>query len=341
MLNTVYQLKRPRQFEAVFKNVELDSEHVLVRPTYLSICNADQRYYQGTRDKKVLKQKLPMALIHEGTGRVVYDPTGTFHIGDNVIIIPNIPTEKDDITEENYLYSSRICSSGEDGFLREFVSARPDRLISVPEGMNPLVAAFTELVSVGYHAVRRFDRMAHARRNVLGVWGDGNLAFITSLLLKKLFPESEVFVFGKHRQKMAEFTFADRTYEITEVPENMEIDHAFECVGGSGAARAISQIIDIIRPEGMVSLLGVSEEPVPVNTRMILEKGLAVLGSSRSGRKDYEGLISLYRRHPEIIDYLENIVGARIRARCIDDIVRAFETDIYKMSGKTIIIWDE
>ena len=35
MLNTVYQLKRPRQFEAVFKNVELDSEHVLVRPTYL------------------------------------------------------------------------------------------------------------------------------------------------------------------------------------------------------------------------------------------------------------------------------------------------------------------
>ena len=76
MLNTVYQLKRPRQFEAVFKNVELDSRHILVRPTHLSICNADQRYYQGTRDKEILKRKLPMALIHEGIGRVVYDPTG-------------------------------------------------------------------------------------------------------------------------------------------------------------------------------------------------------------------------------------------------------------------------
>ena len=91
MLNTVYQLKRPRQFEAVFKELNLLDDQVLVRPTYLSICNADQRYYQGTRDKKILNQKLPMALIHEGIGKVVYDPTGTFRIGEQVIMIPNIP----------------------------------------------------------------------------------------------------------------------------------------------------------------------------------------------------------------------------------------------------------
>lgn len=69
MLNAVYQLKRPRQFEAVFKRIDLDDSQIIVRPTYLSICNADQRYYQGTRNKAVLKQKLPMALIHEGIGR--------------------------------------------------------------------------------------------------------------------------------------------------------------------------------------------------------------------------------------------------------------------------------
>lgn len=341
MLNTVYQLKRPRQFEIVFKNVDLDEKHVLVRPTYLSICNADQRYYQGLRDKEILKEKLPMALIHEGIGRVVYDPTGTFSAGDNVIIIPNIPTEEDEIIGENYLYSSRFCSSSEDGFLREFVSARPDRLISLPEGINPDVAAFTELVSVGYHAIERFDRTAHQRRDVIGIWGDGNLSFITSLLLKKRFPDSGVYVFGKHRQKMADFTFADRTFEITEIPEEIEVDHAFECVGGNGSSRAVNQIIDHIRPEGSIELLGVSEEPISVNTRMILEKGLMVLGSSRSGRKDFEGLILLYKSHPEIIDYLEKIVGARITARSMDDIVKAFETDIYKMSGKTIIIWDK
>lgn len=341
MLNTVYQLKRPRQFEAVFKNIELDSKHVLVRPTYLSICNADQRYYQGTRDKKILKKKLPMALIHEGIGRVVYDPTNTFLIGENVIIIPNIATEKDDIIDENYLTSSRFCSSGEDGFLQEFVYACPERLIRLPKGINPNVAAFTELVSVGYHAIGRFNKLAHQRRETIGVWGDGNLSFITTLLLKKRFPDSRIHVFGKHRQKMSEFTFADRTFEITEVPEETTVDHAFECVGGGGASRAVNQIIDHIRPEGFIGLLGVSEEPVSINTRMVLEKGLIMQGSSRSSRKDYEGLISLYKSHPDIIDYLENIVGAQIEVRSIDDIVRAFEKDIYKMSGKTIIVWDK
>ena len=43
MLNTVYQLKRPRQFEVAFKEMEIDKEQVIVRPTRLSICHADQR----------------------------------------------------------------------------------------------------------------------------------------------------------------------------------------------------------------------------------------------------------------------------------------------------------
>ena len=44
MLNTVYQLKRPRQFEVAFKEMEIDDRQVIVRPTRLSICHADQRY---------------------------------------------------------------------------------------------------------------------------------------------------------------------------------------------------------------------------------------------------------------------------------------------------------
>lgn len=341
MLNTVYQLKRPRQFEAVFKEVDLDGFHVLVRPTYLSICNADQRYYQGTRKKEVLNQKLPMALIHEGIGKVVYDPTGNFQINDVVIMIPNIPEEQDEVVAENYLPSSRFCASGEDGFMREFVSASPECLLRLPSRINPYVASFTELVSVAYHAISRFNRSAHQRRNSIGVWGDGNLAYITSLLLKKVFPGCKISVFGKHWQKMSDFTFADETYEITSIPDGIAIDHAFECVGGEGASGAINQIIDFINPEGLISIMGVTEDAVPVNTRMILEKGLTVKGSSRSGRADYEGILSLYAEHPDIVEYLDKIVGARMHVRSIRDIIEAFETDIHKISGKTIMIWDK
>lgn len=341
MLSAVYQLKRPRQFEMSFRNITLDREHVIVRPTYLSICNADQRYYQGTRGEEVLKKKLPMALIHEGIGKVIYDPTGTYEVGQDVVMIPNIPCEKDDIIAENYLRSSKFRASSTDGFLQEYIETTPDRLVLLPDGINKSVAAFTEIVSVSYHAITRFDKTAHARRETIAVWGDGNLGYITSLLLKKRFPESRVVVFGVNENKLMDFTFADETYRIDEIPEGFVTDHAFECVGGSASAKAINQIIDYIQPEGTIAILGVSEDPVAINTRMVLEKGLRILGSSRSGREDFVALVELYKQNPDIIMYLENIVGSQIKVRGVKEIMQAFETDIHKLIGKTIMVWDE
>ena len=83
MINIVYRLKSPKFFEEAIDEIELDG--VVVRPTYLSICQADQRYYQGSRPAEVLEAKLPMALIHESIGTVVKDNTGTYNVGDNVI----------------------------------------------------------------------------------------------------------------------------------------------------------------------------------------------------------------------------------------------------------------
>lgn len=140
MLNAVYQLKRPRQFELVFKDITFDQEHVVVRPTHLSICNADQRYYQGNRPEEILKQKLPMALIHEAIGKVVYDPTHVFEVGDYVVMIPNLPSEEDAVIAENYLRSSKFRASSTDGFLQEYVQTVPDRLVKPPENINLTVA---------------------------------------------------------------------------------------------------------------------------------------------------------------------------------------------------------
>lgn len=340
MLNTVYQLKRPRQFEAVFKEIDLSSPGLLVRPTHLSICNADQRYYQGTRPQEILNAKLPMALIHEGIGRVVYDPSGNFGTGERVVMIPNLPKEQDDIIAENYLRSSRFRASGADGFLQEYLQTVPDRVLRLPEQINPVVASFTELVSVAYHALSRFFANAHARMDEAAVWGDGNLGYITALLLRYLRPDTRLYAVGVHEEKLSYFTFADEVFLTTELKDDFAFDHALECVGGQAAQSAISQIIGHIRPQGTIGLLGVSEEPVPVDTRMVLEKGLRLIGSSRSGRADFEGLLGLYKRHPQIVSYLEHIAGEEFTVRDIKDIQSAFEADIHKLMGKTVMIWD-
>ena len=112
MLNTVYQLVAPRKFEVTYENIGLQDDDIIVRPTHLSICNADQRYYQGLREEHVLRQKLPMALIHEGIGVVLRDPSGEFEPGEEVVMIPNTPVEEDEFIAENYLRSSKFRASG-------------------------------------------------------------------------------------------------------------------------------------------------------------------------------------------------------------------------------------
>ena len=173
MINTVYRLVAPRRFEIAFEDIDIFGENAIVRPTNLSICNADMRYYLGTRDPKVLAEKLPMALIHEGIGEVLVDPSGKFKSGDLVVMVPNCPVEKDDYIAENYLRSSKFCGSSMDGLLQEFVEISSSRLVKLPQDIDRNVAAFTEIVSVSVHAISRFDKIAHQRRDTIAVWGDG------------------------------------------------------------------------------------------------------------------------------------------------------------------------
>ena len=77
MINYVYQLVSPQVFSVKYEDIAFEDK-VIIRPKYMAVCHADQRYYQGKRDRKVLRKKLPMALIHECCGAVVYDPSDTF-----------------------------------------------------------------------------------------------------------------------------------------------------------------------------------------------------------------------------------------------------------------------
>ena len=238
MINKIYSLVATKQIVVKFEERSLDGDGIIVRPTRLSICAADQRYYTGTRGKEAMKKKLPMALIHEGVGEVVYDPKGEFKPGDTVVMIPNTPIEHDPIIAENYLTTSKFRASGYDGFMQQYVFMGRDRIIKY-ENINHDVASFLELISVSAHSIDKFSKRSHERKNTIGVWGDGNVGFITSLILKKQFPESKIIVFGKNEEKLSFFSFVDETYQIDSIPEDLRVDHAFEAVGGKASEYAI------------------------------------------------------------------------------------------------------
>ena len=337
MINQVYRLIGTKQIRADFVDLKLDEDSVLVRPTYLSICAADQRYYTGSRGRVVMKEKLPMALIHEGVGEVVYDPKNEYKPGTNVVMIPNTPMEVDDVIKDNYLRTSKFRASGFDGFMQNVVKMRRDLVI--PFETSPKTAVLLELMSVTVNAIENFAEKAHSKKDVLGVWGNGNLGFITALLLKKEFPESKIILFGVNEEKMSYFSFVDESYQVNNIPADLRVDHAFECVGGRASETAINQIIDYIHPQGSITLMGVSEQPVAINTRMVLEKGLTLLGDSRSSYSDFKHAVEILDGYSDVREYLSTIISEEVVVKTIADMHRAFENDLNN-SFKTIMKWE-
>lgn len=337
MINYVYQLIRPGVISVKYEDVESKSD-IIVKPLYMAICHADQRYYRGMRDIDKLKNKLPMALIHECIGEVVYDPKNIFGKSQKVVMIPNVKSKIEDKNiYENYQKGSAFLSSGKDGFMREFVNLDADRLVSIGN-IPEQFAAISEFISVGVHAINRLIKNANKNMNRFGVWGDGSLAYVVSCIIKETFPNAKLCVVGRDPFKLSQFMFADETYFSDNIPESFCIDHAFECAGGEGSFYAIDDIIKYINPQGTVMLMGVSENKVAINTRDVLEKGLKLIGSSRSGREDFEKAVELlsgltFQKRISRIIYEDEPVSS------VADIHRVFETDL-KTPFKTVFKWN-
>ena len=128
-----------------------------------------------------------------------------------------------------------------------------------------------------------------------------------------------------------------KTILADDLEEGFNVDHAFECAGGEGSFYAIDNIIKYINPQGTVMLMGVSENKVPINTRDILEKGLTFVGSSRSGRVDFENAIK-FMEDKSIQRRLKSIIYETDEVKNISDIHKAFSVDI-DTDFKTVFKW--
>ncbi len=338
MIGRFYRLVDTKRIEMKEREIRINANTVLVQPEYLSICAADQRYYLGQRKKEVLNQKLPMALIHEATGTVIYDFTGKLKTGAKVVLIPlEESCENQNFIKGNYRENSRFASSGVDGFMRDIVAIDAERLISVGENYS-VVHVFVELLSVAVGAIGEFDKTRRTPPDSIGVWGDGSVGFVTALALRCKYPGTKLYVFGKSARKLSMFSFVTHKYYINNVPEGLRVNHAFECVGGRKSEDALRHIIDLIYPQGTVNLLGVSEDSISIETRRVLDKGLQIIGSSRSDRSDFLMAVNLINTREMCRKYLSLLISETIEIKNEKDISRWFEHDILN-DFKTLGIW--
>ena len=60
MLNQIFQLTQPKNITIKYQEEDMSrGDKVLIRPYYMAICHADQRYYQGKRILRCLKRNCP------------------------------------------------------------------------------------------------------------------------------------------------------------------------------------------------------------------------------------------------------------------------------------------
>ena len=71
---------------------------------------------------------------------------------------------------------------------------------------------------------------------------------------------------------------------------------------------------------------------------MVLEKGIVLLGNSRSGYDDFEKSVEL-AQEKEIQGYLSNIISEEIEINQLNDINEAFDKDLNN-DFKTIMKWN-
>jgi ribitol-5-phosphate 2-dehydrogenase len=124
LINNVYQLVGTRTLVVKFEDISL-GDQIIVRPDFLAICHADQRYYRGERDHAVLAQKLPMAPIHEASATVVHDPTGTYAVGTRVVLIPNIVGEVQPKASEAPAATSEALAGASEAFTGAYENYAP------------------------------------------------------------------------------------------------------------------------------------------------------------------------------------------------------------------------
>jgi threonine dehydrogenase-like Zn-dependent dehydrogenase len=311
---------------------EMKENEVLVRVKYASICGSDQHLYKGDFHPR---SKLPFTPGHEFAGVVekVGSNVSGFSAEEHVAVDPIIWCgECDACKNEHYpaCEKLRLLGIDQDGGFAQYVSVPPHMLYKVPAKVPHEHAALVEVYGIGFHSCNRAKVKAGDK---IAIYGGGKVGqcvmqaartktkakmFVVDIvegrldIIRKSYPDVRVINATKE----------DPVKVIADETDCHGVDVAFEVVGHAvdipGRVNPVRACVQSIRGGGVVCVLGLGDEPIPIVYKELIWKEATIIASRVSHGEFAEAIDQLSQGNLKPEALITNILS-------VDKIQEAFD----------------
>ena len=265
----------------------VNDDDVLLKIDTIGICGSDIHYY---KEGKIGDQLVdfPFTIGHECSAIVkeVGRKVTRVKLGDLIAIEPVVSCHKCSQClagrEHTCLNQIFLGAPGQlDGGMAGYLVMPQKNCYPVPENMDAEMATMVEPLSIGYYAsqfVEKLDKINSIAILGVGPIGLGVMLSLQACDFKNIFVTDKL-DYRLEAAKKAGAVWTGNSYKQDIVPELKKInpdqfDIVFECCGKQ---EALDQAIDILKPGGMLLIVGIPEEDrISFNISKIRRKEISI-----------------------------------------------------------------
>lgn len=255
---------------------------VRIRVRAAGICGSDLHNYRTGR----WISRLPIIPGHELAGEIVEvgADVSSYRPGDLVVADSRVPCgqcracrEGRENVCERLGYVGEVC----DGGFADFVTLPAARVLRVPPGISPRLAALSEPLSVALHVIRRLDP---PRERPILIAGAGPVGGLAAIVLDHL-GFGPLFLIERNLARAglvaslanAQVVSAETAAGIIGAATPWGLRHAIEA---TGSPAMVSLLSSVVSGGGRLALVGIFRGECSVDLNAVVEKEIDVVGCS-------------------------------------------------------------
>lgn len=287
---------------------------VLICVKATGVCGTDLHIDEWTPSYHFMTSALPVTIGHEFSGEVVEigaDVTG-LQVGQLVTVRPSVVCgvcEACVAGRTDDCVTRRGIGVMRDGAFAEWVTVPARNCLVVPAGLDPLVAALAEPLSVSWEAVRTAGVKPGDRVLVLG---PGNIGQGIALFAREA-GAADVVVAGygdAARLDVLRLLGFDQLLDFADEPMDQALARVsrmrpFDVViEATGVASVIAPALQVLKTHGVLVITGIHAAPVPIDLTALVRKHQQIRGSYRAPEAAWPEVIKFMGQRASLLRHM-------------------------------------